>query len=178
MNNPLPTIQGLPASDKTRPEHVEPAVDELLKHADAALEHAVGPGVPADYEALSVALDVPSERLRTAWGAVGHLNAVADTPALRAAYNAALPKVTELFTRHASDERLYAKYKAVASAPSATSLSAPRRKALSNAMRDFVLSGAELQGAAKARFQQLQEEQAALAQKFSEHVLDATDGYP
>jgi len=177
MNNPLLTIQGLPAFDRIRPDHVEPAIDALLRQADAALENAVGPDVPADYEALSTALDVPSERLRTAWGAVGHLNAVADTPTLRAAYNAALPKVTELFTRHASDERLYAKYKAVVNAPSAATLSAPRRKALSNAMRDFVLSGAELQGAAKERFQQLQEEQAALAQKFSEHVLDATDGY-
>src|SRR6185436_16740075 len=69
------------------------------------------------------------------------------------------------------------KYKAVAQAPSAAALSAPRRKALSNAMRDFVLAGAELQGAAKERFQQLQEQQAELAQKFSEHVLDATDGF-
>jgi oligopeptidase A len=177
MTNPLLTIEGLPAFDRIRPEHVEPAIDELLAQADVALERAVGPDVPADYEALSAALDVPGERLRSAWGAVGHLNQVADTPELRAAYNAALPKVTELFTRHASDERLYAKYKAVAQAPSAAGLSAPRRKALSNAMRDFVLSGAELQGAAKARFQALQEEQAALAQKFSEHVLDATDGY-
>jgi oligopeptidase A len=177
MTNPLLAIEGLPAFDRILPEHVEPAVDELLAQADAALELAVGPDVPADYEALSAALDVPGERLRSAWGAVGHLNQVADTPELRAAYNAALPKVTELFTRHASDERLYAKYKAVAQAPSAAGLSAPRRKALSNAMRDFVLSGAELQGAAKARFQALQEEQAALAQKFSERVLDATDGY-
>ncbi|WP_280154920.1 M3 family metallopeptidase [Piscinibacter sp. XHJ-5] len=177
MMNPLLVSEGLPAFDQIRPEHVEPAVEVLLKNADEALEKAVGPGVPPDYDALSAVLDVADERLKSAWGAVGHLNAVADTPELRSAYNAALPKVTELFTRHASDERLYAKYKAVAGAPSAERLSAARRKALSNAMRDFVLSGAELQGEAKQRFQQLQEEQAALAQKYSEHVLDATDGY-
>jgi oligopeptidase A len=177
MMNPLLAADGLPAFDQIRPEHVEPAVDQLLKNADEALEKAVGPDVPPDYDALSAVLDVADEQLKSAWGAVGHLNSVADTPELRAAYNAALPKVTELFTRHACDERLYAKYKAVATAPSAERLSAPRRKALSNAMRDFVLSGAELQGAAKQRFQQLQEEQAELAQKFSEHVLDATDGY-
>jgi oligopeptidase A len=177
MSNPLLSREGLPAFDQIRPEHVEPAIDELLREADAALERAVGPDVPPEYEALSAALDVPSERLKTAWGSVSHLNAVADTPSLRAAYNAALPRVTELFTRHAADERLYAKYKAVARAPSAADLSAPRRRALDNAMRDFILSGAELQGEAKARFQRLQEEQAALAQKFSEHVLDATDGY-
>lgn len=177
MTNPLLAGTGLPAFDAIRPEHVEPALDELLQQADAALERAVGPEVPADYDALSAVLDVAGERLKFAWGAVGHLNAVADTPELRAAYNAVLPKVTELFTRHAADERLYAKYKAVAQADSAGRLNAPRRKALSNAMRDFVLSGAELQGEAKQRFQQLQEQQAELAQKFSEHVLDATDGY-
>jgi oligopeptidase A len=177
MSNPLLQAAGLPAFDQIRPEHVAPAVDELLQQADAALDKAVGPEVPADYDALSAVLDVAEERLKSAWGAVGHLNAVADTPELRAAYNAALPKVTELFTRHASDERLYAKYKAVAHAPSAETLNVARRKALSNAMRDFVLSGAELQGAAKERFQQLQELQAELAQKFSEHVLDATDGF-
>ncbi len=177
MSNPLLAGVGLPAFDQIAPDHVEPALDELLKSADEALEKAVGPETPADYDALSAVLDVAGERLKFAWGAVGHLNAVADTPALRAAYNAALPKVTELFTRHAADERLYAKYKALAQAPSAAGLSAPRRKALSNAMRDFVLSGAELQGEAKQRFQQLQEQQAELAQKFSEHVLDATDGF-
>jgi oligopeptidase A len=177
MSNPLLATEGLPAFDQIRPEDVGPAVDELMKAADEALERAVGPDVPPDYDALSAVLDVASERLRTAWGHVGHLNAVADTPELRAAYNAALPRVTELFTRHACDERLYAKYKALASPPGAALLSAPRRKALSNTMRDFVLSGAELQGEAKQRFQELQERQAELAQKFSEHVLDATDGY-
>jgi len=177
MTNPLLRAAGLPAFDQIRPEHVAAAIDELLQQADAALDKAVGPDVPADYDALSAVLDVAEERLKSAWGSIGHLNAVADTPELRAAYNAALPKVTELFTRHASDERLYAKYKAVAHAPSAQTLNPARRKALSNAMRDFVLSGAELEGAAKERFQQLQELQAELAQKFSEHVLDATDGF-
>jgi oligopeptidase A len=177
MTNPLLNSSGLPAFDQIRPEHVETAITELLKNADVALEKAVGPEVPAEYDALSAVLDVAGERLRMAWSAVGHLNAVADTPELRAAYNATLPKVTETMTRHACDERLYAKYKQISDSPAAAGLSAPRRKALANAIRDFVLSGAELQGAEKERFKQLQEAQAELAQKFSEHVLDATDGY-
>ena len=61
--------------------------------------------------------------------------------------------------------------------PRSAALSAARRKALSNAVRDFKLSGAELQGAAKTRFAELQDRQAELGQKFSEHVLDATDAY-
>jgi len=177
MTNPLLNSTGLPAFDRIGAEHVEPAIDELLKAADVSLEKAVGPDVPADYDAMSAVLDVAGERLRMAWSAVGHLNAVADTPELRAAYNATLPKVTETMTRHASDERLYAKYKQIAASPAAAELSPARRKALSNAIRDFVLSGAELHGAAKERFKQLQEAQAELAQKFSEHVLDATDGF-
>lgn len=180
MTNPLLRADGLPAFDEIRPEHVAPAVDALLAATDAALERAAGPGVPAQYDAVSAVLDTAGEHLRFVWSAIGHLNAVADTPALRAAYNKALPKVTEQASRHAADERLYAKYKAVAAAAAAEpgcALSPARQQALDNAMRDFVLSGAELQGAAKQRFQQLQEMQAELSQKFSEHVLDATDGY-
>jgi oligopeptidase A len=181
MTNPLlqsGALPGdLPAFGDIRPEHVTPALDELLPAAEAALEKAVGPDVPADYDALSAVLDVPLERLSRAWGAVGHLNAVANTPELRAAYNENLGRVTEFHTKLGADERLYAKYKAVATAPSAAALSPARRRALSNAMRDFVLSGAELQGEAKARYAEIQEAQAEKAQAFSEHVLDATDGY-
>ncbi len=154
-----------------------PAVDQLLKHADAALERAVSDTVPAEYDALSAVLDVATERLGRAWGAVGHLNAVADRPELRAAYNENLPKITEFYTRLGADERLYGKYKAVKASPQAATLNPARQKALSNAMRDFVLSGAELQGEAKARFAQIQERQAEISQKFSEHVLDATDAF-
>jgi oligopeptidase A len=177
MTNPLLQAGDLPAFADIRPEHVTPALDELLPAAEAALEKAVGPDVPAEYDALSAVLDVPLERLSRAWGAVGHLNAVANTPELRAAYNENLGRVTEFHTKLGADERLYAKYKAVATAPSAAGLNPARRRALSNAMRDFVLSGAELQGEAKARYAAIQELQAEKAQAFSEHVLDATDGY-
>jgi oligopeptidase A len=173
--NPLLDTRGLPRFDEIRPEHVTPAIDELLAAATAALERATSDAVPADYHALSAVLDVATERLGRAWGAVSHLNAVADTPELRAAYNENLPKVTEFRTRMGSDERLYAKYKAIRA--SGTPLPAPRARALANAVRDFVLSGAELAGEAKARFVKIQEEQAELAQKFSENVQDATDAY-
>jgi oligopeptidase A len=177
MNNPLLQFDGLPAFDQVRPEHVSPAIDSLIAQCEAALERAVGPDVAPDYDAMSAVLDVATERLGRAWGIVSHLNGVADTPALREAFNANLPKVTAFHTKLGADERLYAKYKAIAAAPSAALLSAPRRKALANALRDFVLSGAELQGAAKQRFAQIQERLAALSQQFSEHVLDATDGF-
>ncbi|HWH73562.1 MAG TPA: M3 family metallopeptidase [Methylibium sp.] len=177
MTNPLLDATGLPRFAEIRPEHVAPAIDALLAEARAALEHAVGPTVPADYDALSAVLDVATEQLGRAWGAVSHLNAVADTPELRAAYTEMLPRVTEFYTALGADERLYAKYKAVAASPAAQALNAARRKALANAMRDFVLSGAELQGAAKERFAQIQARLAELGQQYSEHVLDATDAF-
>ena len=177
MNNPLLKLDDLPAFDAIRPEHVSPAIDALLAQADAALLRVVSPEVPADYEALSAVLDVATERLGRGWGAVSHLNAVADTPALRAAYTENLPKVTEFHTRLGANEALYAKYKAIAASPAAALLPAPRRKALANALRDFVLSGAELQGAARERFAAIQERSAEVEQQYREHVLDATDGY-
>ena len=175
MHNPLLSTAPLPAFAAIRPEHLTPALDVLLPEADAALERAVGSDVPADYDALSAVLDVPLERLSRAWSAVNHLNAVANTPELREAYNANLARVTEFHTRLGADERLYAKYKAVAA--SGAHLNPARRQALAHAIRDFVLSGAELQGDARTRFAAIQERGAELGQQFSEHVLDATDGY-
>ena len=169
--NPLLASTGLPLFDQIRAEHVGPAIDQLIAHASAALETVTAPDFPADWNALATTLDTATEALGRAWGAVSHLSSVADTPELRAAFNAALPVVTEFWTRLGADERLYAKYKAV----DVQTLNAEQRKAHANALRSFVLSGAELQGAAKERFAAIQERSAALAQKFSENTLDATD---
>jgi oligopeptidase A len=175
--NPLLQFDTLPDFAAIRPEHVTPAIDALIRDAEAALERAVGPEVAADYDAVSAVLDVATERLGRAWGVVRHLHSVADTPALREAYTANLPKVTAFYTALGADERLYAKYKAIDATADAQRLSPPRRKALANALRDFVLSGAELRGQAKQRFAAIQERIAELSQQFSEHVLDATDGF-
>ncbi|HEX2545034.1 MAG TPA: M3 family metallopeptidase [Ramlibacter sp.] len=173
MSNPLLDFNDLPLFDQVRPEHVGPAVDELLGQADQALAAVTQPDFPADWNAVARHLDVATERLGRAWGMVGHLNAVADTPELRAAYNEALPRVTEFWTRLGSDEKLYAKYKAI----DASKLTAEQQQAHKNALRNFALSGAELTGAAKERFAQIQERQAELSQKFSENALDATDAF-
>jgi oligopeptidase A len=173
--NPLLQDAPLPAFAHIQPEHVRPAVAKLLDDAATGLTMATDPATPADYEALERTLSVATERLGVAWGAVSHLNSVANTPELREAYNAVLPTVTEFFTALGADERLYAKYKAIAA--QAEGLNAERQQALRHALRDFVLSGAELQGEARERFAEIQERSAELSQKFSEHVLDATDGF-
>jgi oligopeptidase A len=176
MTNPLLSTAALPDFAAIRPEHVQPAITELLAAAQAALDEAVKADTPADYETLSRILDTATERLGTAWGAVGHLNAVADTPALREAYNGMLPVITEFYTALGANEALFAKYKAIVAAQG-DRLSAPRRQVLKHAIRNFVLSGAELQGEARERYAAIQERSAELQQQFSEHVLDATDGW-
>jgi oligopeptidase A len=173
MSNPLLDFSALPAFDRITPSDVAPALDVLLARANQALETVTAPAFPARWSDIAAVLDVATEELGRSWGIVSHLNSVADTPELRAAYNEALPRVTEFWTRLGADERLYAKYKAIDPA----SLNDEQRQAHKNAVRNFVLSGAELTGAAKKRFAQIQERQAELAQKFSENTLDATDAY-
>ncbi len=171
--NPLLDFSDLPLFDRIEPGHVGPAVDVLLGQAEQALERVTAPEFPARWTDIAGVLDIATEKLSRAWGAVSHLNSVADSPELRAAYNAALPRVTEFWTRLGADERLYAKYKAI----STDSLNTEQRQAHKNAIRNFVLSGAELTGAAKERFAAIQERQAELSQKFSENALDATDAF-
>ena len=175
--NPLLSTAALPAFASIKPEHIQPAMTELLAAATQALALATDEATAADYDQLSATLGVATERLGAAWGAVGHLNAVANTPELREAYNAALPAITEFFTRQGADERLFAKYKAIAQSPAAAALNPARQQALKHWLRDFVLSGADLTGEAKTRFAAIQERSAELGQQFSEHVLDATDGF-
>jgi oligopeptidase A len=173
MSNPLLDFTDLPLFDQVQPQHVAPAIDGLLAAADKALEAVTQPLFPSRWEDIAKVLDTATEELGRAWGVVSHLNSVADTPELRAAYNEALPRVTEFWTRLGSDERLYAKYKAIDPA----TLNTEQRQAHKNAIRNFVLGGAELTGAARERFAQIQERQAELGQKFSEHALDATDAF-
>jgi len=175
MSNPLLANTALPPFAQIRPEHIQPAISALLEQAQQALATATADATPADYDALEAVLSVATERLSHAWGAVGHLNAVANTPELREAYNAMLPAVTEFYTSLGADEKLYAKYKAIHA--NASALNPARQRALTLWIRDFVLSGAELQGEAKARFAAIQERSAELGQQFSEHVMDATDGF-
>ncbi|MES2413610.1 MAG: M3 family metallopeptidase [Pseudomonadota bacterium] len=173
MTNPLLDFSGLPLFDRIRPEDVAPALEELLAASETALEKVIAPGFPADWSLIAGTLDTATERLGRAWGSVSHLNSVADTPELRAAYNAGLPKVTDFWTRLGADERLYAKYKSI----DVDSLNPEQRQAHKNAIRNFVLSGAELKGADRERFAKIQERQAEFSQKFSENSLDSTDAF-
>ena len=173
MTNPLLDFSTLPRFSEVLPEHISPAMTQLLAHAEQAMAQVTADTFPADWLSISKMLDTATEQLGRSWGMVGHLQGVADTPELRAAYNAELPRITDFFTRLGANEALYGKYKSIP--PS--SLNVEQDRAHTLALRNFVLSGAELQGQAKERFAEIQERLAEISQLFSEHVLDATDAW-
>jgi oligopeptidase A len=177
MTNPLlqntDSATSLALFDQIKPEHVAPAINAMLADAQKALDIVTADGFPANWLEISKVLDVATEKLGRAWGTVSHLNSVADNPELRAAYNESLPVITEFYTALGANELLYAKYKAI----DVKTLNIEQLQAHKYAVRNFVLSGAELQGAAKERFAEIQAIQAELSQKFSENALDATEAF-
>jgi oligopeptidase A len=178
QSNPLVNFgRGIPAYSEVKPEHIAPAIEYLLKHAQDAVDVAVNPDTPSNWDALAEPLEDATESFGRTWGVISHLNSVADTPELRAAYGEMLPKVTAFFSSLGQNLDLYKKFKELSKAPDFVKLSAAQKKVIENSLRDFRLGGAELSDADKPRFSQIQDEQATLGKTFSDHVLDATDSF-
>ena len=178
QNNPLLTFgRGIAAYSEVKPAHIAPAIEYLLKHAQDAVDVAVNPNTPSNWDALAEPLEDATESLGRSWGVISHLNSVADTPELRVAYGEMLPKVTAFFSSLGQNLDLYKKFKELSKAPDFAKLSTAQKKVIENSLRDFRLGGAELSDEDKPRFSQIQDEQATLGKAFSDHVLDATDGF-
>ncbi|MEP7282163.1 MAG: M3 family metallopeptidase [Rubrivivax sp.] len=167
----------VPAYGAIDPVHIAPALDRLLADAEAALTAIGDDTTPPDYDTIERVLGQPLERLERAWGTVEHLQSVIDGPALRAAHAENLPRVTDFMTRLASDPRLFDRLCTLAAAPAFDTLSPVRRKVVHDALRDFELGGAALEGAARERHHSVVARQAELAQAFGDHLLDATDAW-
>ncbi|NMM25691.1 MAG: M3 family metallopeptidase [Glaciimonas sp.] len=176
-NNPLLDFSDLPRFDAIQSEHVTPAIDALLARSRAVIAQLEAPMAHVSWNNFIEPLENTTEQLGRAWGVVGHLNAVLDTPELRAAYNENQPKLTEFWTAVAQNIALFDKYKALRNGPDFTAYSAARQRIIDNAVRDFRLGGADLPEDKKARFAAIQEQHSALSTKFSENVLDATNDY-
>jgi oligopeptidase A len=177
MSNPLLDFSGLPRFDAIKPEHITPAIESLLANCRSVVTRLEAADVTVSWSGFVEPLEDATEKLGRAWGIVGHLNAVVDTPELRAVFNENLPKVTEFWTALGQNLSLFGKYKSLRASPEFDLFSAPRQKIVENALRDFRLGGAELPEAEKKRFADIQEEQAAIGTKFSENVLDATNDF-
>ncbi len=178
LHNPLITYgRGIPAYAEVKPEHIDPAISHLLKEAESAVHKATDVNTPCTWNALAEPLEDATESLGRSWSVISHLNSVADTPELRAAYGEMLPQVTAFFSSLSQNLALYDKFKVISNSSEFSKLSMAQKKVIENSLRDFRLGGAELSEAEKPRFAQIQDEQAILGKAFSDHVLDATDAF-
>jgi len=175
--NPLLDFSALPRFAEIRPEHVTPAVDQLLGENRALVERVATAAEAPTWDSFVALLDDANERLSRAWGQVAHLNAVMNSPPLRETYNANLPKVSQYYTELSQDERLYAKFKALRAAAEFPGLDLAQRKIVDNELRDFRLGGAELSPEQKAEFKQVREQLDKLSSRFNDNLLDATNAF-
>lgn len=173
--NPLLDLSGLPRFEEIEAHHVEPALDEVLatnREQISALESHAG---SADWTSFARPLEDLDERLKRVWSPVSHLNAVVDSDALRRAYEACLAKVSAYETELGQNQALFKGFQHLHE--TGESVGPARRRVISNALRDFRLSGGALDESSRARFAALAEELALLENRFEQNVLDATDGW-
>ncbi len=183
MDNPLLTSfsgSSLPAFDRIRPEHAEPAIDAVLVENRAKLGELlarVGDPPGTSWAGLIEPLQDMSERLARAWGPVVHLFAVTSTADWRAAHNACLPKVTQYYVELSQNAALFRAYTALEAGSDTQRLSPGQQKTIRNAIRDFRLSGVSLPEAARGRFREIGMRAPELEAKFQENVLDAVQAW-
>lgn len=177
MTNPLLDSADLPPYAAIRPEHVEPAIDRLLADNRADIERLLATDTAYTWDSLIRPLEGLEDRLNKAWSPVNHLHSVLDSEALRAAYNACLPKLSAYSTELGQHEGLYRAYRQIADGAEYVRLDPAQRKVIDDALRDFRLSGIALPPEQRARYKDIQQELAQLSAKFSENVLDATQAW-
>jgi oligopeptidase A len=177
MTNPLLETSGLPRFTAIHPEHVEPAVDELLRQSREAIEALLSHTSDYTWDNLVAPLEAIQERLHSAWSPVSHMNAVVNSDALRQAVNNCLPKLTAFETELGQDERLYNAYRQVRDRADFHSLSNAQQASVDQALRDFHLSGVALPAADKQRFAEIAERLSQLSARFSDNLLDATHAW-
>jgi oligopeptidase A len=177
MNNPLLESHLLPPFDRIRPEHVAPAVDTILAENRAAIAALTKANAEPDWNSVPAVMEKLQDRLDQAWAPVSHLNAVMNSETWRQAYNEALPKLAAYSTELGQNEELFRAYEALEQSGNFTQLNTAQQKTIRNALRDFRLSGIGLPPEKKKRFAEIAERLAEQASKFSDNVLDATQGW-
>jgi len=175
MNNPLLERHFFPPFEQIDAAQVVPAITQLLADNRAQLQRLLA-DPPAGW-ALIAQLEAMEERLNNAWSPVSHLNSVVNSDSLREAYNAALPLLTDYYTEYGQNRPLFDAYQTLADSAEFAQLSVAQQKVVSNALRDFRLSGVALDGEPKARYGQIRQRLSELSTRFSENVLDATNGW-
>jgi oligopeptidase A len=176
-HNPLLVCAQLPAFSEIAPEHIVPAVEQRLAEAREQIEELTRRREPHTWGSLAQPLDDLEERISRTWSPVSHLHAVADDPKIREAYNICVAKMSEYSTELGQNESLFRAFQTLADSNEYQNISQAQKKAIDNAIREFRLSGVDLEPAAKQRYKQISARLSALHSRFSENVLDATQGF-
>jgi oligopeptidase A len=175
--NPLLDFSALPRFSQIKPEHVIPAVDQLLAENKTLVERLAAASDAPTWATFVQPMEDANERLSRAWGPVSHLNSVMNSAELREAYNDCLPKITQHYAEMSQNLALFAKFKALKASAGYMLLNPAQKKIIDNELRGFRLGGAELPEDQKPRFLEIQEALARLSAKFEENLLDATNAF-
>lgn len=174
--NPLLTDSPFPLFDRVKPEHVVPGIMGLLRELNSEID-ALEAGVEPTWEGLVEPLERIVDRLSRAWGTVSHLKAVKDSEELRNAYEEVQPERVKLSLRLSQSKPLYEAFKSIKSGPLWADLTEAQKRIVDGELRDFVLGGVALEGSAKDRFNEIQQELSKLSTDFSNNLLDATKAF-
>ena len=173
--NPLLDFSALPRFSQIKPEHVIPAIDQLLAENKALVDALAAAADAPTWSTFVQPMEDANERLSRAWGPVSHLNSVMNSAELREAYNACLPRITQYYAEMSQNLALFAKFKALKVSVGYVLLNPAQKKIIDNELRGFRLGGAELPEDQKPRFLEIQEALARQSAKFEENLLDATN---
>ena len=177
MNNPLLENSTLPPFSKIKPEHIEPAIDSLLAEARAIVDQHLQATDQYSWENLIEPIDTIEDKLNKVWSPISHMNSVVNTDEHRDAYNACLPKLSEYSTEMGQNKALFDAYQQIANSNSFASLDIAQQKIINNALRDFRLSGIDLNEEKQQRYKQISQELSQLSSKYEENLLDATNAW-
>ena len=177
MTNPLLENTELPQFSKILPEHVEPAIDQLLTNARAVINNQLQLGSPYSWQNLIEPIEEAEDRLNKAWSPVSHMNSVVNSDAMRDAYNACLGKLSEYATETGQNQALYEAYREIRNSSEFEQLDRAQQKIIRNALRDFHLSGIDLPVDKQARYKEISQQLSKLASEFEENLLDATNAW-
>lgn len=177
MNNPLLANSVLPLFSQIKPEHVVPAIDQLLNEARASVEQHLAATQHYTWENLVEPLENVDDKLNKAWSPVSHMNSVVNSDELRDAYNACLPKLSAYSTEMGQNEALFKAYRFIAESGEFATLDTAQQKIIRNALRDFKLSGIDLNDEKKQRYKDISQELSALASSYEENLLDSTNAW-
>ncbi|CAH8241120.1 oligopeptidase A [Vibrio aestuarianus] len=177
MSNPLLTFTDLPPFSAIKPEHVKPAVEKAINDCRAKIDQLLDGNTHPTWDNLVAPIEEVDDYLSRIWSPVSHLNSVMNSDELRDAYESCLPLLSEYGTWVGQHKGLFEAYKSIKASEEFASLSQAQKKTISDALRDFELSGIGLPLVEQKRYGEISKRQSELGSKFSNNVLDATMGW-